>query len=251
MTATIRILQISDLHLRADPKGHLRGAVTLDTLRACLLGAMPSGPYDAILVTGDLVQDEPAGYAHLQHLLGTSTAPVICLPGNHDDSSALGAAFRETPFQTLGRRQLGEWLIVALDSTVPGQDGGRLGEAELSRLDDSLCEHSGRPAIVALHHPPVKLGSQWLDALGLAEADQFWAVIDRHPGVRAVLFGHAHQVHASQRGHLHVLGAPATSAQFLPFSDDFAIDDRPPGWRVLTLYPDGHFTTEVGWLSEI
>jgi len=249
MTTAARILQITDLHLREDPRGHLRGAITLETLTACLAESANQGPFDAILVSGDLVQDEPAGYRHLQRLLGQSTAPVLCLPGNHDDARRLSDAFSAHPFQTCGHLTIGPWVAIALDSTVPGQDGGALSDSELSRLDATLNRYAERPAIVALHHPPVTLGSRWLDALGLADSERFWSVNDRHSNVRAVLFGHAHQAHESRRGLIQILGAPATSAQFLPSSDDFAIDDRPPGWRVLDLSPDGQLTTSIGWLS--
>jgi 3',5'-cyclic-AMP phosphodiesterase len=244
-----RLLQLSDLHLRADPQGFLRGVVTLDSLRDCWAEAQTAGPYDAVLLSGDLVQDEPAGYAHLQHLFAQATMPVLCIPGNHDDPVALEQAFDSPPFQTLGCLRLDPWVIVALDSTQPGRDSGALSDEELTRLDETLTRFGDRPALIALHHPPVALGSRWIDALGLQEAERFWAVIDRHANVRCVVFGHAHQTHQSIRNGICVLGAPATSAQFLPASDDFAIDDRPPGWRVISLHADGRLSTDVGWLT--
>jgi 3',5'-cyclic-AMP phosphodiesterase len=45
------------------------------------------------------------------------------------------------------------------------------------------------------------------------------------------------------------MATPATCAQFVPGSADFAIDDRPPGYRVLELMPDGSIATEVCWLE--
>jgi Icc protein len=141
------------------------------------------------------------------------------------------------------------WHVISLNSAVPLQDGGHLSDRELARLRTELALHPKAPTLVALHHPPVELGSRWLDALGLSEADRFWAVLEQNPQVRGVVFGHGHQAYDSIRGSIRVLGAPATCAQFLPGSDDFAVDDRPPGWRVLTLHPDGHLDTEVRWLE--
>jgi 3',5'-cyclic-AMP phosphodiesterase len=249
MPTPIRLLQITDLHLRRDPNGHLRGAITLATLESCWAAAATTGPYDAVLVTGDLVQDEPDGYVHLQRLLQDASVPVLCLPGNHDDPQRLAEAFSSSPFQTLGHLLLDPWLVIALDSTEAGQDGGRLSPAEYARLERTLSAHPDRPALIALHHPPVELGSRWLDALGLADAERFWTTLERYPTVRAVIFGHAHQAYDGQRGPVTLWGAPATSAQFLPYSDDFAIDDRPPGWRVLELHPDGRVASRVGWLT--
>jgi 3',5'-cyclic-AMP phosphodiesterase len=45
------------------------------------------------------------------------------------------------------------------------------------------------------------------------------------------------------------MATPATCAQFLPGSVDFAIDNRPPGYRMLELMPDGAIQTEVCWLE--
>lgn len=249
MATTHRLLQISDLHLRADPAGFLRGAITLATLEACLAAAAIDGPYDAVLVTGDIVQDEPEGYAHLRRLLGSFPAPVVCLPGNHDLVDVLCATFSTPPFTTLKDLQLGHWRIVPLDSTEADRDSGRLSALELSRLEYTLAQHPDAPTLVALHHPPIALGSRWLDALALLNAEDFWSILDRHPNVQAVIFGHAHQTYEGMRGTVRLFGAPATCAQFLPQSDDFAIDDKPPGWRTLTLHSDGQIDTEVHWLT--
>ena len=45
------------------------------------------------------------------------------------------------------------------------------------------------------------------------------------------------------------MASPATCAQFLPGSADFAIDSRPPGYRVIELRHDGSIATEVVWLE--
>ena len=208
----MRLLQLSDLHLHADPSGHLRGTVTRDTLRRCIEAGLAEGPYDGILVSGDIVHDEPMGYRHLRDLLAGSNIPVMCLPGNHDNPAALHAAFTDRPFSTLGDIQLGAGLLIGLDSTVPGEVGGFLAESELQRLEWCLTHHPGVPTVVALHHPPVSLGSRWLDAIGLAEPERLFAITDRFAQVRAILFGHAHQAYARRRRGVLLVCAPATSA---------------------------------------
>jgi Icc protein len=44
---------------------------------------------------------------------------------------------------------------------------------------------------------------------------------------------------------VRLLGVPSTCAQFLPHSEQFAIDPAPPGYRSLTLRADGSIATEV------
>jgi Icc protein len=93
------------------------------------------------------------------------------------------------------------------------------------------------------------MNSAWLDEVGLRDADEFLAVLDRHDNVRGVLWGHVHQVSDRQRNGVRMLSTPATCAQFLPNAEVFALDDKPPGFRWLRLYPDGTLETEVGWVS--
>ena len=70
-----------------------------------------------------------------------------------------------------------------------------------------------------------------------------------HSNVRGVLWGHVHQSLDSFVHGVRFMASPATCAQFLPGSVDFAIDNRPPGYRVLELMPDGTIATEVCWLE--
>jgi 3',5'-cyclic-AMP phosphodiesterase len=243
-----RILHITDLHLRADAQDGLKGVVTLTTLRAVLADAATRGPFDLVAVTGDLVHDEPTAYVHLVRELA-GTTPVYCIPGNHDEAQMLASGVDGSPFHVGGDARLGRWLAVFLDSTVPGAVGGALAPEELDRLAATLEAHRGAPTVVFLHHPPVALGSRWLDAIGLSDADRFFAVLDRHEQVRAVAFGHAHQAFEGRRGRLPLLGTPSTCVQFLPGADDFALDDRPPGYRIIELQDDGTLTSAVVWLA--
>jgi Icc protein len=58
-----------------------------------------------------------------------------------------------------------------------------------------------------------------------------------------------HQVHDTERNGVKLFSTPSTCAQFLPLSNSFAIDRRPPGYRWLDLNPDGTITTEVVWVE--
>ena len=67
--------------------------------------------------------------------------------------------------------------------------------------------------------------------------------------LRAVSWGHVHQSFDARRHGVRLLATPSTCAQFLPLSDDFAVDARPPAYRRLTLQPDGALETEVVWVE--
>jgi Icc protein len=106
-----------------------------------------------------------------------------------------------------------------------------------------------RPVMVCLHHPPLPVGSAWLDSVGLTNADELLAVLDRHPTVRLVLGGHVHQEYVQRRRGALVLATPSTCAQFTPRTERCVMDLKPPGYRWLDLLPDGGVRTEVRWLQ--
>jgi Icc protein len=251
MNAVVRLLQISDPHLRADPRGGLRGMPTLESLERVLAHAMASRrSIDAVVCTGDIVNDEPAGYAHFARVLGALDKPVYCVPGNHDDPAQLRAALARAPFQVGGHVDLGAWRIVLLDSCVPGRASGYLAPAELQRLQRAL-EDSERHVMVCVHHQPVAMASRWLDALGIENATQLFDVLDAygHGRVRVLSWGHVHQCFDERRRGVRLLATPSTCAQFLPLSPEFALDSRPPAYRQLTLHADGTLDTEVVWVE--
>jgi Icc protein len=245
----VRLLQLSDTHLFASPEGTLRGTQTLPSLQRVLAAAAPHVQQaDALLVTGDIANDDAGGYGHFRRLLERAGRPVYCVPGNHDDPQALAAAL-PPPFQVGGHVDLGGWRLVLLDSCVPGQAGGRLHARELARLEHALDSADNRHVLIALHHHPVSMGSRWLDGIGVANAGEFFDVIDRRSSVRAVVWGHVHQSFDQRRRGVRLLATPATCAQFLPGSDDFRVDQRPPAYRRLLLGADGTLETEVLWVA--
>ena len=67
--------------------------------------------------------------------------------------------------------------------------------------------------------------------------------------MRAVVWGHVHQDFDAMRGPVRLLSTPSTCAQFKPGAEKFAVDTRPPGYRILELGVDGAIRTEVVWLE--
>jgi Icc protein len=246
----VRIVQFTDTHLFGAAGDTLRGIATQATLRATLRhAARHIAAADALLVSGDLVQDDPAGYRPFHDTFSQLGKPVLTLPGNHDDPDAMRAALSAAPFQYCGHRDFAHWRIVMVDSVIAGAAGGRVGAGALQVLRESLTSAGQRHVLVCLHHHPVAMRSRWLDTVGLENAQDFFAVLDEHPRLRAVLWGHVHQSYDALRRGVRLLATPSTCAQFLPFADDFAIDSRPPAYRILELTADGAVNTEVLWVD--
>jgi Icc protein len=248
--SVIRLTHLTDPHLYGGEQEALRGVATLPALEATLAHARGrEWPPDAVLVTGDLVQDDPAGYAHFRRVLGALRLPVLCLPGNHDQPAAMRRELDCEPFVVGGTVDLGLWRIVLLDSTVPGAAAGRLSHESLAQLQSALSASPRRHALVCLHHHPVPMSSRWLDRVGLGNAGEFFEVIDRHPNVRGIVWGHVHQSYDAVRNGVRLLATPSTCAQFLPRSEEFAVDRLPPAYRTLELKADGSIATEIAWIE--
>jgi Icc protein len=132
--SVLRVIQFTDPHLYGNEAETLRGIATLPALKAALNDAQSSSswPPDALLVTGDLVQDDPAGYAHFRRIFGSFGLPVMCIPGNHDDPVAMRRELRGPPFIVGGFADFERWRIVLLDSSLPGSASGHLSQQSLA-----------------------------------------------------------------------------------------------------------------------
>jgi Icc protein len=233
------LAQLSDPHIRLgegeqEAAAALRAAV--DAVRA--LDPAP----DAVLVSGDLTDTGDAReYARVRELLAPLEPPVHVLPGNHDDVPALEAVFGPVEYAV----RAGPFRLIAVDTTIPGEDAGRI---PIDRLAERLRQDGDTPTIVAMHHAPLTTGVAPLDALGVPEADRFAlaALLERHRQVKRIVCGHVHRTIVGALGGVPVFTAPGTHRQLaLDFTaTELAVNDDPPGYA-LHLLLDGEVTTHV------
>lgn len=204
---------------------------------------------DLAIVTGDLIQDDsPEAYEHFCSLLGGLQLEVYCVPGNHDIRTLMQEALAKPPFHYCASLQTNNWLITGIDSCATGRAGGHLTPEELDRLDAVIAESNAPNVMVCLHHPPVAMGSRWLDTVGLDNGEEFLERVTASGKVRLAIFGHVHQPYDADHGGTSVIGTPSTCRQFAQGSDDFAVDDKPPAYRRFSLHADGSYDHELVWL---
>ena len=235
----------------ADTGGDLRGTVTYASL-CDVLDHYRDNPWQADLavVTGDLIQDDSArAYDHFCELLGAHGLPVFCVPGNHDVRALMQEALAAPPFHYCASTEAGDWLITGIDSCVTGNAGGYIEASELDRLDSEIAATSAANVMVCLHHPPVDMGSRWLDSVGLENGDEFLQRVAASGKVRLAIFGHVHQPYDAVHNGVRIIGTPSTCRQFAQGSDTFAVDDNPPAYRRISLQNDGTIEQELVWLT--
>jgi len=230
------LLQLSDLHIAADP-GYRAGAIDPRASFREILDEIvhPLAP-DLLLLSGDLSHDGSAeSYAWLRRQLATIDCDILCLPGNHDDRQGLRSLAELPQVREMETAWIGDRLLLPVDSCIPNETSGHIDGRELARVEGILQEYPRHAVLLALHHHPLAIGSRWMDRLGLRNGGELETLVQRHPNIEAVLFGHIHQAFEETLGGCIHLGCPSTCSQFLPHAEAFTLDDRPPGGRLLTL----------------
>lgn len=241
---TWTLIQISDTHLM--DQGALKFAQmnpeqSFHEIMQHIQAHFPE--MDALIHTGDLAQvPAPETYQRYLNYMQSCQMPHYQIPGNHDDSSIF-------PFhQNLDRVHaihFGSWTLMLLNSAVDGRVDGWVEQEQLEQLDQLLAEYAQQHIVLACHHHPFAMQSHWIDQHRLKNADHLKDVLARHSNVKLVLFGHVHQDSCHEWHGITFLSTPSTSVQFKPGSDEFALDEAAPGYRVLHLQQNGEFKTHI------
>lgn len=243
---SIRLVQISDSHLFADPARALLGIHTEDSLRWVVEQVQHDqlNP-QIILATGDIAQDASlAAYNRFKQHLHPLNAPIYWLPGNHDQLEVMAQVVEHPQHLSPCVIEQGVWRIILLDSAVPGEVWGHLAQAQLDFLQRTLANTQTHHVMICLHHHPLAMGSEWIDEIGLKNSTDFFSIIDAHACVKAIVWGHVHQAFEAERKGVQYFSTPSTCIQFKPHSKHFELEGY-PGYRWFDLFEDGGIHSEV------
>jgi 3',5'-cyclic-AMP phosphodiesterase len=255
----LTIAQITDLHITSD-KDLLNKARNEQRLRTVLrtIHALKPRPV-AIIASGDLVdRGEREEYLELKKIFAEVEIPLYLGLGNHDQRAPFHAVFSQTRLDENGFVQyaadLGGVRVVMCDTLDEGSNDGAFCEKRAAGLRRMLEEDARVPTIVALHHPPILSGIQWMDSRPDAEwIDRLAGTIEDRAQIRAVICGHVHRAfHGVFAGHV-ISASSATSIQLtlnltpvdarVPDGREILVDE-PPGYTLL-MWDKGQMTTHV------
>jgi len=245
-----RVIQITDMHLSTDPADKLLDCRTLEGLHAVLRAIQDSYPQcDRLIVTGDLVHEEgPEAYYVMRELLTPWDNKLRVIPGNHDLRDGLRTVFGDRmngcDHADTFTDELSGWHLIGLDTRLDGSVQGDMSGLQWEWLESEL-EASSLPTAIFMHHPPVFVGSEWLDQLGLVSFVKFANLVERFEQIKLVVCGHVHQEFQTQLFQAQVFTTPSTSVQFKVGSRKFATEDLPPGFLVIDLHEDAQFETTL------
>lgn len=268
---------LSDPHISSNPEEAVRGVNMHQRLSEQVAQLVTtddsarSAPAPCVLINGDLILksdlDEVACYRNLVEILDPLIRPghrVTLTVGNHDLREVFLAVLADAqtqapadlpPVTALPHRHVhvipaayGDWYL--LDSLVGvKQTPGTLDPLQLQWLDRELDARGDRPALVMVHHTP-----QFPDSdsfYGLTNTPEFLSLLNRHPNVSGLFFGHAHawrtlpagellpsfpEDHTLARSPFPIIGLPSTA---------YVFDDSQPAGRVLCRLGPGGFTVKL------
>ena len=175
-----RIIQISDPHIVPNGQlayGQVDTAATLASSVKTVNRLLPeNAPLDMAIVTGDITDfGTKEEYQLFHEIMEPLKLPYRAIPGNHDNVVNMRACFSDQSWMPSTGPinwtiEFDDLVLIALDSSIPGQAHGHLSEETLSFLVNTLERQNGLPALVALHHPPITTGIEKMDIQNLRES---------------------------------------------------------------------------------
>ncbi len=252
--------QISDLHVA--PEGTISYGVidTAAALRRCVdnVLALERWP-DLMLVTGDLAENGAReDYQQLRALLAPLPMPWYVIPGNHDDRTVMRDCFRDHAYlhawPPFAQYAIEEWAlrIVALDTVIPGEPGGRLCEERLAWLERTLACEPKKPTLLVMHHPPFRTFIDHMDGMGLEDPQKLATVLARHAQVQAILCGHLHRPIETRFAGIPASTCPSPSHQValdLDPDSPARLTLEPPAYRLHLWTPDAGLLTHTVYVG--
>lgn len=212
------VAQLSDIHAN----GSADAVARLDRVLSWLGPLRP----DAVIVSGDLVEDDTAeSYGEVRRRLASAGAPFFVVPGNADDVPTMRNAFRDLYGWSDSDRlnisgRVGDLRLIGLDVTVTMAGYGEAAPV-LDWLQAEL--HSSEvPTLIFLHQHPFLCGVDQLDRNMCRDAD----------GLESVIRGAGDRVLAVTCGHVHrpvttsFAGLPATICPPVTLPNWFKLDNK-------------------------
>ncbi|UXX84101.1 phosphodiesterase [Roseovarius pelagicus] len=245
-----KILVFTDIHFveHGQRIGHLDPEERLLAGLRHALGEVPDA--ERIVICGDLAHHgRAAQYERLRAALADCPLPVHLMIGNHDRRAAFCAAFPDAPVTSTGHVQqvidTGDFRLILLDTLdeqAEVEHSGRLCADRLSWLRAALDSSGDRRVIVFTHHPPMDVGFDAMDRIGLTNKTELLALLGAYPNVCQIISGHVHRTISGGAGGIPTALFKSSCHQspiMRPEMDEHTSIDEPGAFGLLYLMDTG------------
>ena len=199
--AFMKVIQISDFHLRGDGKLSFQKVDTMKALHQTIDYFCSMKDYELpefFVVTGDLSEGGTReGYEFMREGLRKLPRPVYIVPGNHDKRDFFLEMFtEETPVKEDIKPYICYTIdeypvrVIVIDTSKPSCHSGGLSDRVAEWLEERITEYPEKPTLVFTHHPPFVTGLPAMDE-GFDQADRLAQILNKHENV-TLCCGHMH-----------------------------------------------------------
>lgn len=226
------IAQLSDLHVT--PPGDPIGGGNKERLEEALDAILDFGRKpDLIVVTGDIAElGDAESYRLFTDVMAKTALPWTATLGNHDRKDAFFASLAEAPdcgFRTGRVHMFEEWALVLADTSAAPHHGGWFDEGRAAQLTRDLASTVHLSTLLAIHHPPIAIGLDWIDP----DPDADWIkrlgeCLAGQPQVKLIICGHVHVAASGSFKETPVTICPSTAQPIWPDLSPLDLE-RPDG----------------------
>ena len=248
----MKIIQITDLHLRCDKDYSVFDINTFQSARIIIDHiSQVHKDLNALVISGDISDDETSeSYSNLLELTDQIDTKIYLMPGNHDSikeikkCASIGKVKSELYFAD------DNWIYFMFNTKKDNSPNGLLKQDEIDIFTDMLRKNEDKYFMIFLHHHPVEIGSPTMDKMIIENANILLDLIRKNKSIRGVSWGHIHNVFETNINNAKLFSTPSTCYQSKPRSETFTIDKKEkPGYRIIHFSSSGNLETKVVRMS--
>ena len=189
---------------------------------------------DFVIVKGDLVTDHTQeNIAMARAMLDTLAHPYTILRGNHDRGGRLPRDWFATAFEPEHYRKSFEHKgcgFLLMENITPDTGYTRFSKSEIEWFSREMQRLAHVPVFVFMHNPPLRK----LERARGHRINEFLEILDAHPCVAGVFYGHTH-------GNKRIIRRGPHAR--VPFVETAATMDYPGGYNVYDVHAGGYTQT--------
>ncbi len=203
----MKIIQISDLHIKKTPNTLLYGIDPRNGFELTLKSILNSKiDFDSFFLTGDISDDGSIeSYEYVLSFLEKFNKNIYFINGNHDSKKNLISVFSKSKyFAPLNELILENWLFIGLDSCLEAKDSGFLSDTEIQRFEKIINKHKEKNFNigVVVHHHPILVGTPLIDDCPIVNASKWIDYIKKNYQIKLIITGHVHNHYSIEIGEI-------------------------------------------------